>query len=257
MLNHRIARNLFLLIVLLLAAFAGYGALSWWWLTLPTGLFVFLLFIGTVMIRARYFLPLRNHGDRSRREVALTFDDGPRDITLPIARCLDKHGVQGTFFLIGENVRKKPEVVEELVRSGHTVGNHGYYHKWWFPLRWTRNMVREMEACEKAIEQAAGVRPRWFRPPFGLTNPRVAAAVLRHEVVPVGWDVRSYDTVIGTSSMLSARLRKSVRPGSIILLHDTNEELVAFLDAFLPWLQSEGFKVVPLEKMIHETPYRD
>lgn len=252
---HRIVQITTGIILLSVVTAIWVAGLSPWWILVVMGIYFFILFLGTVRIGMRYFLNSRIHGPRTNKQVALTFDDGPDHFTLDVARCLEKHGVRGAFFLIGKKVEQNPETVRELVETGHVVGNHGYYHQWYYPLKFTASIRKEMQMTSSEIYKASGKKTRFFRPPFGITNPRIARAVKAEEFISFGWDVRSFDTVLGTSSQLASRLKRKVKNGSIILLHDTGEGMVGFLDTFIPWLKKKGYEIVSLEKLIHEKAY--
>jgi len=249
----RIAFALSFLSVLLVAV---YTAQSFWWLLIPVVSYLIVLVAGTVNIGLQFFMPSRIHGSRREQKVALTFDDGPDKYTADVADCLVRHGVTGSFFVIGHKVERHAEVMQQLHQQGHVVGNHGFHHRWNDSLRLVSTIRGEMKQTSEAIEQAIGKKPRFYRPPFGITNPRVAKAVEEEGFVPIGWDVRSYDTVLGISDRLSDRLKRKVRNGSIILLHDTGEGMVGFLDAFIPWMKEQGYQIVSLEKLINEKAYR-
>lgn len=253
---HRIGLYTFILTASGVLFGVFYGRYSWSWLAVVVLAYLVVLAIGTLKVGWRYYMPLRNHGPREKKQVALTFDDGPDQFTSEVADCLNRHGVVGTFFVIGQKAVEMPEVLRELDSGGHLIANHGYYHQWHYPLQFPHAMRKEMQRTSAAIEQATGRKTRWFRPPFGITNPWVAKAVREESFVPIGWDVRSFDTVLGTSERLSSRLKKRVKSGSIILLHDTGEGLVRFLDKFIPWLKEQGFQIVSLENLIHEKAYR-
>lgn len=252
---HKTVQIAFALSLLSMALAVFVGRKPWFWLVIPVALYLVILVVGTVRISWRYFLPAHIHGPRSKAQVTLTFDDGPDRYTLDVADCLTRHGVAGTFFLIGKKVADRPEVVQSLFAKGHTVGNHGFHHRWSDPLRFNSTISAGIRQTNTLIEDLTGKRPRFYRPPFGITNPRIAKAVTATRMVPIGWDVRSFDTVLGVSDRLSRRLKAQVRNGSIILLHDTGEGMVGFLDAFIPWLQSEGYHIVPLEQLIDDKAY--
>lgn len=240
------------LLTLFLAFFTDHPI---WWGLIPALIFLAIMVVGTVSISKKFFLPSRIHGSRQHRRVALTFDDGPDRFTQPVADCLSRHGVVGTFFVIGHKVKNQPDTLRRIHQQGHVIGNHGYHHRWHFSLQRRKTIADEIRQTSAAIEEVTGKLPRFFRPPFGITNPRVADAVTKTQMIPVGWDVRSFDTVIGVSERLSKRLKRKVQNGSIILLHDSGEGMVGFLDAFIPWLKEQGYEIVSLEKMINEQAY--
>ncbi len=253
---HKSVNIAFVLSVLSVLLTAYFYDFSVWWLLVVVVVYLFVLMLGTVRIGMRFFMQSYTHGSRKKKLVALTFDDGPDRHTTDVAECLTRHGVTGAFFLIGHKVSANPGVVRKIHELGHVVGNHGYYHRWNYPLRPTNEILEEMRMTTAAIIDAAGVETRFFRPPFGITNPRVATAVRKQNVVSIGWDVRSFDTVLGTSKHFSNRLKRKVRNGSIILLHDTDEGMVGFLDGFIPWLKEQGYQIVSLEILIHEKAYQ-
>jgi peptidoglycan-N-acetylglucosamine deacetylase len=219
-------------------------------------IFIFILFLGTVRIGMRFFLPSKNSGNDKLPHVALTFDDGPDAATLDVAACLERHDVRGTFFLIGHKIEINPQIVNTLHQSGHLVGSHSYFHKWFLPLRFPAVQISEILRTNALIERIINKKPRWYRPPFGITNPWVAKAVKQTDMVSVGWSVRSFDTVIGAGDLLSKRLKSRVKNGSVILLHDGGTGLVGFLDTFIPWLKQSGYQIVSLEELINEKAYR-
>lgn len=253
---HRIGLYTFILTASSVLFGVFYGRYNAIWLGVVVLAYLIVLAIGTLKVGWRYYMPLRNHGPRHKKRVALTFDDGPDQFTRDVADCLNRHGVTGTFFVIGHKAEEMPGVLRELDASGHLIANHGFYHKWHYPLQFPAAMRKEMQRTSAVIEKAIGKKTRWFRPPFGITNPWVAKAVRAESLVPIGWDVRSFDTVLGTSERLSSRLKKRVKNGSIILLHDTGEGLVRFLDRFIPWLLEQGYQIDSLENLIHEKAYR-
>lgn len=253
---HKSVNIAFIMSALSVFLTAYYYNFSLWWLLVVVLVYLFVLMLGTVKMGLRFFLQSRIHGSRREKTIALTFDDGPDQHTQAVAECLNKHQVPGAFFLIGHKVESHPEIVQMLHTSGHIVGNHGYYHKWYYPLRYTKIIREEMQKTSAAIERAIGKKTRFFRPPFGITNPRVARAVREENFISIGWDVRSFDTVLGTSERFSKRLKRKVRNGSIILLHDNDEGMVGFLDGFIPWLKEEGYQIVSLEQLLHEKAYQ-
>jgi peptidoglycan-N-acetylglucosamine deacetylase len=256
MLNHRNTGIAFLALLAILIF--GITNLSWplWSVFVLFVVFVFILFLGTVRIVMRFFLPSKISGSAKMPHVALTFDDGPDDATLAVAACLERHNVRGTFFLIGQKIEINPQIVSKLHVSGHLVGSHSYWHKWYLPLRFPAVQISEILRTNALIERIINKKPRWYRPPFGITNPWVAKAVKATDMVSVGWSVRSFDTIIGAGDLLSKRLKRKVKNGSVILLHDKGEGLVGFLDAFIPWLKQSGYQIVSLEELIDEKAYR-
>lgn len=155
----------------------------------------------------------------------LTFDDGPHPNNTPaILDLLDAHGRKAVFFVIGENVRRFPELTREIVRRGHELGNHTMTHPqasmWRLGPSATR---REIGECNRVIEEVAGVKPRWFRAPVGHRNyfTHPITADLGLEVV--AWSRRAFDTIDSDPSRVIQCLSSEVKPGDILLIHDTTD----------------------------------
>lgn len=153
--------------------------------------------------------------------ILITFDDGPDPDTTPrVLDVLDRYGYRAIFFVIGQKVEAHPEVVREIVRRGHIVGNHTYLHSPWANFLGARHLVADIEKTDALIEKACGVRPVLFRPPLGV-SPHFLRRVLKvtgHTVV--GWDVRSLDTRGEAREVVLRRIGRKLRRGSIVLLHD-------------------------------------
>jgi peptidoglycan/xylan/chitin deacetylase (PgdA/CDA1 family) len=202
------------------------------------------------------------HGSRDEKLVALTFDDGPNDPwTLRIADVLDQHGVKATFFVVGKNADAHPEVVRALVERGHLVGNHSYHHRKRdaiFGLRYS-----ELGKAETSIARAADVCPALFRLPNGFHTPWQLHAVSGHQMRTIGWDVQPSDWKNPPADEIVKRVVDSVRPGSIVLLHDGEDthqgvDRSATLDALpgiIESLQAEGYRFVRVDELLSVPPY--
>ena len=155
------------------------------------------------------------------QSILLTFDDGPDpEVTPRVLDVLEKHGHRAIFFVIGSKAEAYPDLVREIVRRGHIVGNHTYTHSPWNNFLGANQLIRDIGRTDDAIERACGVRPTLFRPPLGV-SPHFLRRALRktgHKVV--GWDVRSLDTRLEPQDVIMHRITRRLRVGSIVLLHD-------------------------------------
>ena len=154
------------------------------------------------------------------RAVALTFDDGPNpNATPPILEALAARGVKATFFVLGRHAEKWPELVASVAAAGHSIGNHGYYHRK-LHFKSPRYVRADLELGTRAIEQASGVHPRLFRAPHGFRSPWVTAIARSLGQRTVGWSLGVWDSDRPGVEAIADRTVGGAHPGSILLLHD-------------------------------------
>lgn len=225
-------------------------ALAWWALGWRAGLPLLLLshlpFVAaTLMPRARLYAPVLSRLPVADRVVWLTIDDGPSDDTLPILDLLDAHGARATFFLVGARAAARPELVAQIVRRGHGVGNHSHTHpQAWFWALGPRRMAREVGDAQRTLAELAGSPPRWFRSVVGMTNPFVAAPLKRHGLARVAWSARGYDAVRGDPARVAADIERDLVPGAIMLMHEgaPHGRSVEMIEAVLQRLRASGYR---------------
>lgn len=154
------------------------------------------------------------------RAVALTFDDGPNpDATPLILDALRERNVKATFFILGRHAEQWPELVERVAREGHSIGNHGYYHRK-LHFKSPAYVRDDLERGTAAIERAANVHPRLFRAPHGFRSPWVTAIARGLGQRTVGWSLGVWDSDRPGVEAIAKRTVEGARPGSILLLHD-------------------------------------
>ena len=169
--------------------------------------------------------PIVSRGPAGRRSVALTFDDGPHPVTTRrILAVLAATRHRATFFMLGAKARRHPDVVREIHAAGHTLGVHGDRHDRWHAFRMPWSVRDEPLRAARAVEDATGVRPRFFRPPLGHTSITTIPGVRRAGMIVVGWSARGLDGLRGrTPEAVVARVARSVTDGAIVMLHDASE----------------------------------
>ncbi|HWE08613.1 MAG TPA: polysaccharide deacetylase family protein [Solirubrobacteraceae bacterium] len=154
--------------------------------------------------------------------VALTFDDGPHPEGTPaVLALLEEAGVRATFFLVGEQVERRPELAARIRSAGHLVGLHGYRHR--LQLRMTAAQVAgDLERGAAVIEDAVGAGPVcWHRPPYGIYSPAGLAAARGGGLTPLLWSRWGKDwRKFTTPGRIAARATRALVPGDVILLHD-------------------------------------
>ena len=180
-----------------------------------------------------------------RRVVYLTFDDGPvPEVTPWVLDTLDRYGVRATFFMVGDNVRRHPELLEEVRRRGHSYGNHTMHHLQGMSVM-ARNYWRDICEADALIESPL------FRPPHGIMRWKQAAAIKRHyNIIMYDLVTRDYSRRLTPARVLD-NVRRYARNGSIIVFHDSlkaERNMRVALPAAIEWLQSEGygFEVFPM-----------
>ncbi|MAB28642.1 MAG: polysaccharide deacetylase [Planctomycetaceae bacterium] len=227
--------------------------------------FCFVVLRGVSNPRSMLFGTVVHRGvDRQRRTVALTFDDGPDDSVTPvILEILRREKVPAAFFVIGSNAVDQSALLSKIHADGHVLGNHSFTHSHGGSLRWSRYWDEEFARTDALISSAIGLRPAFFRPPMGLRNPRMMKSARNRGYTTITWSCRGFDGVRTTSKRILARLARTIRSGSIIVLHDGTDPFgrrdpQATIDA-LPLLiakiRARGFEFVRLDELIGVEPY--
>lgn len=211
---------------------------------------------GTLYMSSQFFLPAKVKGDSSSKSVAITFDDAPVSEATPrVLEILKQYDAKATFFCIGQQVSAQPQLVKQMHQAGHIIGNHSYFHGSWFDLQPSSKMMSELRKTNNVIHEVIGQEPRFFRPPYGVTNPMLAKAVNQLKLVAVGWSIRSFDTVAKEKSKLLDRVTKNLKGGDVILFHDRCELTIAILPDLLNYIKQAGLKVESLDKLLGEKAY--
>lgn len=193
----------------------------------------------------RFFSHRKWEGAGENNQVYLTFDDGPvPGITDFVLNELAKRDQIATFFMVGDNVRKHASLAQEVLQSGHQVGNHTYHHLHGLKTS-TQVYLDNVKACDRIVEDKLGISSPLFRPPYGMLSPR-QAGLLQKEKEIVMWTLLTgdYDQSIPPQVVLNAA-RSMTSVGSIIVFHDqqkTDGHLQKILPGYLDFLKGEGFK---------------
>ena len=184
--------------------------------------------------------------DTTKKELFLTFDDGPiPEITEFVLEELNKVEAKGTFFCVGENLEKNPDLSRRLVNEGHVIGNHTHNHlKGWQTANYSywRNVLK----CEHLIEEIQGSK-KLFRPPYGRIKRSQAAALSRFEVVM--WNRLSWDFGKNLDIELAKKHLMDVTPGSVVVFHDnikSFKNLKQLLPFILSYYSKEGWEMKAL-----------
>ena len=176
--------------------------------------------------------------------VFLTFDDGPDPTwTLRVLDVLRSAGVKATFCMIGRNVRAYPDIARRVVAEGHALCNHTDSHARLDTLS-AGAIEAEITMAGNSIEAATGVRPTLFRFPYGRTSPTASGIVGRLGLRVVPWNVDPSDYTRPGTDTIIARVARTVKPGSIVLMHDgggDRSQTVAALTSLITSLRAAGY----------------
>lgn len=189
--------------------------------------------------RSWLYGPVFWHARTEERVIALTFDDGPcHPYTQQLLDILEREGIRATFFMVGNNVRREPNLAAE-VASRHAVGNHTFTHP---HLTWSRpRTVRdELQRGQEAVHDATGVLPHLFRAPHGWYGPQVISTAGELGFRCVGWSVMAWDWDRPPPEVIQHRILRGIRPGGVTLLHDGQDT-----DAFPRADRSHTIAAVP------------
>lgn len=212
-------------------------------------------------LRRKYPNDFVLNGSPRKRQVALTFDDGPdRTFTPRILDVLRDHGVKATFFVVGNRVAAHPDVVKRMVREGHVVANHSWNHPNLAKLE--PDTVRaQLLRAEDIIFRVAGYRPKLFRPPYGSIQESGILVARDLGYTIVNWNVDSLDWKGLSAEQVSTNVLTHVLPGSIILLHSAGGEgsnlegTIRALPDIIRRLKADGVTFVTVPELLN-LPYK-
>ncbi|QTE35754.1 polysaccharide deacetylase family protein [Mucilaginibacter gossypii] len=229
---------------------------SWW--SYPVLIFIYslILFYGCYYIGSNFFMRVMCSLKTNKKIIAITFDDGPdATATLQILKILKQQNTPAAFFCIGSRIPGNETVLKQIHKQGHIIGNHSFSHHFWFDLFSSAKMLDDMLQASQLVRQTINLSPLLFRPPYGVINPNLKKAILKSRMVPIGWSVRSMDTVINDSQKLLNKITRRLNPGAIFLFHDTGAATISVLPLFIEQAKAQGYEIVRLDKMLNLQAY--
>lgn len=183
------------------------------------------------------------------KQIAITFDDGPNpNYTKTLLEGLKKRGVKATFFVLGSEVEKFPEILEAVHADGHMIGVHSYEHVNFGQIG-DEAAQKQIERTQEAIYAVTGEYTGFIRPPYGCWKDSLDDKVNMIEVL---WDVDPLDWAATDADVVTQRILKNVKEGSIILLHDASKSSVQAALTVIDALTEQGYEFVTVEELLLE-----
>lgn len=186
--------------------------------------------------------------------VALTFDDGPKpEESIALLNLLDEYGVRATFFITGKESETNPDLLKRIYDSDHDIGNHSYSHKNLTTLS-EKEIENELTKTNDIVYTLTGEKIRFFRPPGGKINNKVAKIISKTNMQTILYDVNTVDYTGGEKQSPTVQtILSSVKPGSILLLHNGGSKTLKNLPLLLEGLKEKNYRCVRLSDFLYDT----
>lgn len=192
---------------------------------------------------------LSENGSKEKKKIALTFDDGPNEKYTPeMLNALKERNVKATFFLLGEEVEKYPEIVKQIYEEGHLIGNHSYKHEQLSKLS-MEQACNQVNRTNELIHNITGIYPAYLRPPFGDWHEQLDCEM---NMVEVLWDVDTLDWSSQNHAQIVNKVLKNIQENDIILMHDGYETSVTAAMEIVDTLQKQGYEFVTVDEILFE-----
>jgi peptidoglycan-N-acetylglucosamine deacetylase len=202
-------------------------------------------------IRSGYHMKALCNAVTEEKIVSITFDDGPDiELTSTLLDQLKHLGIPATFFCIGRKIKGNEDLLKRMHSEGHLIGTHSYSHSNWFDLFSPSHMRKELENSVQAVFESTGKKPLLFRPPYGVINPMLKRALHGSGLQVIGFSNRAWDTSSRKKEIILARIMKNLKPGDIILLHDTVQGTIEVIKTVVEQITQAGYRIVPLDKLL-------
>jgi len=226
------------------------------WSTLPLIFFLLVSIAAAFFPGVGFYLPVISRGQKGERGIALTFDDGPSPASTPIIlELLARHRLPATFFVIGEKAARYPELLTDIVNGGHTIGNHSWKHDYLLMWRSPETLWKDIHNTQEILKKS-GIFPLVFRPPVGISGPRLHGVLSREGLLTVTYSCRAFDRGNRNIDNLAEKILNRLQPGGIIMLHDLPvyrsseaDDWQKELDRLFAALSSD-YDTLPLEQLI-------
>ena len=196
------------------------------------------------------------NGNRDKKYIALTFDDGPGKGTAEVLDILKKYKIKARFFVEGGLIKSHPELIKRIVAEGHDLASHTYSHINFYKYKNAdkqEKLTTEIINTEKAVNSAVKIKMKYLRMPYGYVRPWVKEVAAKTGYVLINWSF-GCDWFKMTPAQLIEKYTKNISPGGILLFHDGGgyyKTLVASLPEIIETIRSKGCEIVPISVMIN------
>ncbi len=255
MLNFKNSLIVFLATAVIMYFQYYHAEFSLWYFAIPILLFSSLLFYGSYFIQSNFFINALCHSTLEKKEISLSFDDGPVETTNKILDILKEKNVPSAFFCIGKRMLENPTILKRIHEEGHVIGNHSFTHHTLFDLMSKKKMKLEMQRTNSEAKKTIGEQLLMIRPPYGVTTPVLANAIKEEGFKTIGWSLRTYDTMIDDKQKLVHKIISQIKAGDIILLHDTQNVTVSALEDIINKVRLKGYTFVRLDHLLNIKAY--
>jgi len=252
MINLRTTTVLYIIVIILAYLFLPWKGI---FLVLFSLLYLFLLAYSSFTISSNFYIKTFCSGNTIEPKIAITFDDGPHtEITPEILNLLDLYNARATFFCIGQSIESNKDLLIEIDKRGHLIGNHTYSHSHGKNLFSSQSLADDIQKNQELIFEITGKKAKLFRPPFGVTNPPIAKALRNFNFHVIGWSLRSFDTILEPEKVIR-KVKKRIKNGDIILFHDNRFNSIEIVKSVLEYLKSNNYKIVRVDELLEITAY--
>ena len=208
---------------------------------------------GTARAEGKFY----GSGASGGKEIAITFDDGPGPATTPILDILDTAEIKAAFFMLGENVKRRPDVAREVYARGHEIGNHTFHHKNLYTYRdstLVKLLEEDIRKGAEIINEVTGYTPRYMRVPYGYYRSWIDKVTAKQHIDVVHWTFGCDWKKMSEEEMIQGYL-SAVKPGAILLFHDggstrQRKKTINILLPIIKAIQEKGYTIVPLHILL-------
>lgn len=220
-----------------------------WWKVLPVGMALVLILSALILLEKEDVTVSAQAPAYYEKVVALTFDDGPGyKTTMELLEGLKERDVRATFFLLGEKIEERKEVVKKMYEDGHLIGNHTYSHIQLDTVN-VACAIEEIEKTNEIIKSITGEEPKYVRPPYGVWSNQIESSI---NMIPVLWSVDTSDWNTRDVKWIVDYVVGEVESGDIILMHDIYDTSVAAALEIVDQLKNKGFVFVTVDELMIE-----